>query len=273
MALLFSRCQRWIQWRQGNQCWRIRPAGQKQQHSGLSQQLLLQCTAHSPQTPSHPPGKCQKCHSHLGLFTTRHFASHFTVKRVPFSKWHIYLMDTIYTCTVTFDPLVLEPQTSNEDLSILMKSSFASTSSFFWSSPWTLATPTAVPLTKWMYIHISSATQYSTHQAIAAYNFANPALRTAVEMALMAVSNEFSRRVRLPVAPFTLRCSLRTKRVSVIVSTSTSDGSMAGADCDMTAACFSELSVRVQYAERRVSEKPFWLLECYASRRNQGCSS
>ena len=54
------------------------------------------------------------------------------------------------------------------------------------------------------------------------HSLANPALRTAVEMALMAVRREFRSMVRLPVAPVTLRCSWSTNRVNVIVSTSTS---------------------------------------------------
>lgn len=54
------------------------------------------------------------------------------------------------------------------------------------------------------------------------YSFANPALRTAVEMALMAVRRELSSRVRLPVAPSIRRCSLSTNRVSVMESTSIS---------------------------------------------------
>lgn len=67
------------------------------------------------------------------------------------------------------------------------------------------------------------AAYYNTHTlSFFSYNLANPALRTAVEMALMAVRSEFSNIVRLPVAPVTLRCSCNTKRVSVIVSTSTS---------------------------------------------------
>ena len=68
--------------------------------------------------------------------------------------------------------------------------------------------------------------RHSTHR------FANPAFLTADEMALMAVSNEFSSRVKLPVAPSILRCSFRTNRVSVIVSTSTSSGRGA-ANCAM----------------------------------------
>ena len=68
--------------------------------------------------------------------------------------------------------------------------------------------------------------RHSTHK------FANPAFLTADEMALMAVSSEFSSRVKLPVAPSILRCSFRTNRVSVIVSTSTSSGRGA-ANCAM----------------------------------------
>ena len=67
------------------------------------------------------------------------------------------------------------------------------------------------------YIHTDDV-----HCGVLTYSFANPALRTEVEMALMAVSSELSSIVRLPVAPSTLRCSCSTKRVSVIVSTSTS---------------------------------------------------
>lgn len=55
-------------------------------------------------------------------------------------------------------------------------------------------------------------------ETVITYSFANPALRTAVEMALMAVRRELRRSVRLPVAPCTLRCSWRTYRVRVIVS-------------------------------------------------------
>ena len=69
------------------------------------------------------------------------------------------------------------------------------------------------------------------------YSLENPALRTAVEIALMAVSREFKSRVRLPVAPVTFRCSDSTKRVSVIVSTSTSCSGSVGAGIAM-AACF-----------------------------------
>lgn len=59
------------------------------------------------------------------------------------------------------------------------------------------------------------------------HSFANPALRTAVEIALMAVRSELRRRVRLPVAPSTRRCSLSTKRVSVMESTSISPVTVA----------------------------------------------
>ena len=48
------------------------------------------------------------------------------------------------------------------------------------------------------------------------YKLANPALLTAVEMALMAVSRELSSSVRLPVAFGIFICSFKTKRVSVI---------------------------------------------------------
>ena len=71
-----------------------------------------------------------------------------------------------------------------------------------------------------LYIYIATDRVHCTLSL--AYSFANPALRTEVEMALMAVSSELSSIVRLPVAPVTLRCSCSTKRVSVIVSTSTS---------------------------------------------------
>lgn len=45
---------------------------------------------------------------------------------------------------------------------------------------------------------------------------ANPALLTADEMALMAVSRELSNNVKFPVAFGIFICSLSTKRVSVI---------------------------------------------------------
>ena len=51
------------------------------------------------------------------------------------------------------------------------------------------------------------------------HRLANPALRTAVEMALMAVSRELSSMVREPVDDGVFLCSLSTKRVSVMVST------------------------------------------------------
>ena len=54
------------------------------------------------------------------------------------------------------------------------------------------------------------------------YKLANPALLTAVEMALMAVSRELSSNVRLPVAFGVFICSFSTKRVSVIEFVSTS---------------------------------------------------
>ena len=57
------------------------------------------------------------------------------------------------------------------------------------------------------------------------YSLANPALLTAAEIAFMAVCKALRRRVKLPVAPIRL-CSLRTKRVRVIESTSMSSEDM-----------------------------------------------
>ena len=71
-------------------------------------------------------------------------------------------------------------------------------------------------------LSLSSSLSLSLHT----HRLANPALRTAVEMALMAVSRELSSMVREPVEVAIFLCSLRTNRVSVIVSTLIS--SMAG---------------------------------------------
>ena len=84
------------------------------------------------------------------------------------------------------------------------------------------------------------------------YSFANPALRTAVEMALMAVSRELSSIVRLPVAPCTLRCSCSTKRVSVIVSTSTSGST----DIVLRLSLIRLLEILTLYTESQCEDGP-----------------
>lgn len=140
--------------------------------------------------------------------------------------------------------------TSKELLSMLMNSSLAMTSNFFWSSPWIFVSPTALPLTgdqitqqlnpqkraiqarlqaraapqgRMSLLKAPSIATPMTLEVkltlIGTHRLANPALRTAVEMALMAVSRELRSIVREPVVCAILRCSLSTKRVSVIVST------------------------------------------------------
>ena len=88
----------------------------------------------------------------------------------------------------------------------------AITSSFLTSSPCTLVSPMVLPLYK----------NNELIPPVLAYSLAKPAFRTAVDMAFMAVNNEFSNNVRLPVAPDMRLCSLRTKRVNVMESTSIS---------------------------------------------------
>lgn len=69
------------------------------------------------------------------------------------------------------------------------------------------------------------------HNSLSVYThrLAKPALRTAVEMALMAVNKELRSMVREPVAGATFLCSLSTKRVRVIVSTLISSTGSGGA--------------------------------------------
>lgn len=70
----------------------------------------------------------------------------------------------------------------------------------------------------------------ATLAVVNSHRLANPALRTAVEIALMAVSRELRSMVREPVAGATFLCSLSTNRVSVMVSTLISSMGKGGAD-------------------------------------------
>lgn len=100
------------------------------------------------------------------------------------------------------------------------------TSNFFWSSPCTFVSPTAVPLK-----HETLHSNLQSQQVNWTHSFAKPALRTAVDIALMAVSRELRRRVRLPVAPCIFLCSFSTNLVRVIVSTSSSSWARIGPLC------------------------------------------